>query len=384
MHMPSALASLATVLALTLAIAAAPLRARAAQAGGLKIVVIAGEDAVNIIQQKTAIAPLVEVRDRNDLPVSGVPVTFTIAGPNATFGSGLQTVSVTTNAAGRAAVTSLTPVNSGAVQINVSASYQGQTLTATITQTNFATAAAAAAGGVAVTGVAAAAGAGGAGGGLSGLAIAGIVGGIGAGAVVAAKATGAVGGSREACAFSVSPTAVNTSSAGGNVNIGVEVSPANCDSADWTMVSNAPFITGGSDGRGTQTLSVFVAINPGGSEARTGTVTVAGHTVTITQTAQCTLTVSPTSITIDPLGGSGTINITVVPPACENPAWTAATISSFIFISPTSGSGSGVVTVTMGPTTNLTAPRTGTVSFAGPIRPVGAVVQIVQPGLSAP
>src|SRR5688500_11228988 len=74
-----------TVLALPFAIGVAPMRARAVQVGGLKIVVIEGEDAVNIIQQKTAVAPLIEVRDRNDLPVAGVPVTFSVAGPNATF-----------------------------------------------------------------------------------------------------------------------------------------------------------------------------------------------------------------------------------------------------------------------------------------------------------
>lgn len=38
----------------------------------LKVLVIEGEAAVNIIQQKTAVAPVVEVRDRNDLPVPGV------------------------------------------------------------------------------------------------------------------------------------------------------------------------------------------------------------------------------------------------------------------------------------------------------------------------
>ncbi len=53
---------------------------QAASAVGLRIVVISGEDAVNIIQQKTAVNPIVEVRDRNDLPVSGVAVTFNVGG----------------------------------------------------------------------------------------------------------------------------------------------------------------------------------------------------------------------------------------------------------------------------------------------------------------
>ena len=52
----------------------------AEQASSLKIVVLEGEGAVNIIQQKTAVRPLVEVRDRNNLPVAGASVTFTIGG----------------------------------------------------------------------------------------------------------------------------------------------------------------------------------------------------------------------------------------------------------------------------------------------------------------
>ena len=42
-----------------------------APAQSLRIVVLEGEGAVNIIQQKTAVRPLVEVRDSNNLPVPG-------------------------------------------------------------------------------------------------------------------------------------------------------------------------------------------------------------------------------------------------------------------------------------------------------------------------
>ena len=160
-----------------------------APAAALKIVVIAGEDAVNIIQQKTAVAPIVEVRDRNDLPVAGATVTFTIGGGNtATFAGGAQTLTVATNAAGRAAVTALNPVASGVVQINVQAVFQGQAAVATITQTNvLAAAEAAAAGSGTATG---SGGAAGSGGGLSNGAIAGVAGAAGAGAVGAALAAG--------------------------------------------------------------------------------------------------------------------------------------------------------------------------------------------------
>ena len=112
----------------------------------LKIVVIAGEGAVNIIQQKTAVAPIVEVRDRNNLPVAGATVTFSVGGSGASFGTG-STLTVVTNAAGQATAAGLTPTAAGAVQINVTAAMQGQLASAAITQTNFATAQAAAAAG---------------------------------------------------------------------------------------------------------------------------------------------------------------------------------------------------------------------------------------------
>src|SRR4029450_3019233 len=111
----------------------------------LRVVVIEGEDAVNIIQQKTAVRPVVEVRDRNNLPVAGAIVTFSIEGGKAATFGGASTLTVATNAAGQAAVTGLTPSAAGAFQIQVSAAFQGQVATATIAQTNVLTAAQAAA-----------------------------------------------------------------------------------------------------------------------------------------------------------------------------------------------------------------------------------------------
>lgn len=111
-----------------------------AQQSPLRIIVIEGEGAVNVIQQKTAVAPVVEVRDQNNLPVANAIVRFTMAGgKQATFAGGVQTITVTTDAAGRAAA-AINPLTNGAVQIQVQASFQGQTASATITQTNVMTA----------------------------------------------------------------------------------------------------------------------------------------------------------------------------------------------------------------------------------------------------
>ena len=163
-------------------------------AGNLRIAVIAGEGAVNIIQQKTAVAPIVEVRDRNNLPVAGATVTFSVGGSGASFGTG-STLTVVTNAAGQATAAGLTPTAAGALQINVTAAFQGQVASAAIAQTNFATAAqaAAAAGSSSGASGATAAGAGAGGGGISATTI-GIVGAAAAGGAVAAVKTGVIGG----------------------------------------------------------------------------------------------------------------------------------------------------------------------------------------------
>jgi hypothetical protein len=164
-------------------------------ASNLRIVVIAGEGAVNIIQQKTAVAPIVEIRDRNNLPVAGATVTFSVSGSGATFGTG-STLTVVTNAAGQATAAGLTPTAAGALQVNVSAAFQGQLASAAITQTNFATAQAAAAasaggGGGGAAGGGAAGAAGGGGIGTTTLVIAGAA---VAGGAVAAQQAGLIGG----------------------------------------------------------------------------------------------------------------------------------------------------------------------------------------------
>jgi hypothetical protein len=106
--------------------------------------VISGEDGVNIIQQKTAVQPIVEVRDKNNIPVGGVLVTFGISGVGggvspAAFANGLTRIGVMTDSAGRASVSGLQAISNGAFNIDVTASMQGQTVTRTIGQSNFQT-----------------------------------------------------------------------------------------------------------------------------------------------------------------------------------------------------------------------------------------------------
>jgi len=109
----------------------------AAQSPRLHIVIVDGENAVNIIQQKTAVSPVVEVRDQNNNPVAGAAVTFAVKGGSAkaALGNGVRQLAVTTDAAGRATV-AVNPMTNGSFEIEVNASMSGQTASATISQTN--------------------------------------------------------------------------------------------------------------------------------------------------------------------------------------------------------------------------------------------------------
>ena len=118
----------------------------AAQDSDLKIVVLEGEDGVNILKKKTAVMPVVEVRDKNNLPVGGATVLFEMpqSGPSAVFANGSRSLSVVTDNAGRATVTSMKPVGTGPFKIDVTASAPGHgTAKASINQSNALTAAAA-------------------------------------------------------------------------------------------------------------------------------------------------------------------------------------------------------------------------------------------------
>ena len=280
----------------------------------LKIVVLAGEDAVNVVQQKTAVRPLVEVRDRNNVPVSGASVTFTVgSGQPAAFSGGAQTITVTTNASGQAAATGFSATGPGAVQIQVQAAHQGQIAAATISQTNFATAAAAAAAGAAVGG-AAAAGAGGS-----------------TAAAAGGAATGAAAGGGGISAVTIG--IVGAAVAGGAVAV--------------TQVA------GGSDGGDDGTRRTYTG-------QFSGQMTV---TTTIVNSGTCTSTraVSGTvEIRISPDGQSGALNLVAPQIATAGDA-----LSCFPNLNPTLGStvpaSNFSFTITNGPGPNETKTmQTGT------------------------
>jgi cell division protein FtsN len=114
-----------------------PQRPRAAS--GLKLLVLAGDGAINNIKQRVARDPVVQVTDENDRPIAGVAITFALPdrGASGVFANGARSMTILTDAQGTASAVGLTPnAVAGDLPIQVSASYQGQTASAVITQTN--------------------------------------------------------------------------------------------------------------------------------------------------------------------------------------------------------------------------------------------------------
>ncbi len=170
------------------------------------------------------------------------------------------------------------------------------------------------------------------------------------------------GGAPGSCTYSVSPTSRSLDSWPGSSTTTVTTGGG----CGWTATSNASWLTisGGSNGTGSGTVTFGVTANTAPGD-RTGTLTVAGQTVTVIQDGgapgSCTYGVSPTARSLDSWAVSSTTTVTTGG-GC---GWTATSNDSWLTISGGSnGSGSGTVTFSV---TANTAPgdRTGTLTVAG-------------------
>jgi hypothetical protein len=112
----------------------------AAQAPPVVIVtVLEGEGAVNNVKSKAVKSPVIEVDDENHRPIAGAAVVFFLPdqGASGVFMNGSRTLTVTTDPMGRATAVGIRPNNlNGPMQIRVTASFQGQTASAVVNQTN--------------------------------------------------------------------------------------------------------------------------------------------------------------------------------------------------------------------------------------------------------
>jgi hypothetical protein len=171
------------------------------------------------------------------------------------------------------------------------------------------------------------------------------------------------------CRFTLSPV---NQSLGSDANTAT-VTVSAMTGCTWTARSNAGWITitSGDTGDGNGTVAYRVASNSGGP--RSGTITIADRTHTVTQgqaaqppppppppTPSCTFAVNPTSLTIGAGGGSAPVTVTTTP-TC---AWTATSNAPWLTItSGASGTGSGTSSFTAA--ANTGAARSGTMTIAG-------------------
>ncbi len=112
--------------------------ARAAPAK-INIIILEGDGVINNLRQRTARETIVQVEDENHRPVAGAAVVFLLPdkGPGGVWENGTRTLQVITDSQGRAAAKGLRPADtSGKFQIQVEATYQGMTATASVTQMN--------------------------------------------------------------------------------------------------------------------------------------------------------------------------------------------------------------------------------------------------------
>jgi hypothetical protein len=140
------------------------------------------------------------------------------------------------------------------------------------------------------------------------------------------------------CFYAIAPSSQSFIASGGAGQVSVMAG----EGCLWTAASQDSFITitAGSNGAGSGTVSFMVAANAG-AEARTGRLTIAGQTFTVTQAGAptCNYAISPTNKTFSAAGGIGSFAVT----APEGCAWTAASSASWIKITAGSGNGDGNV-----------------------------------------
>jgi len=158
-----------------------------------------------------------------------------------------------------------------------------------------------------------------------------------------------------ACTYSIAPSNIAIGAQATSSTVQIQTG-AGCA---WTASSGVPWINIGDAANENGPGPVQVSASANDGPARTGTITIAGHSFTVTQANGCTYSVAPASQAVG--GGGGNITATVT--AGAGCSWSASSAVDWVTVSSSSGTGSSTVVLTVKP--NSTPPRTGTASIAG-------------------
>jgi hypothetical protein len=139
------------------------------------------------------------------------------------------------------------------------------------------------------------------------------------------------------CTYTASPTSVSAVASSGSGSIGVTAGTG----CTWTASSNASWltVTSAASGSGNGNVGYSAAANTGA--ARSGTLTVGGNAVTVSQAAlACSYTLAPANGSFAAVAGAGNVTVTA-PTGCT---WTSSSSASWLTVnSGASGNGNGAV-----------------------------------------
>ena len=165
-------------------------------------------------------------------------------------------------------------------------------------------------------------------------------------------------GAAPACAYSINPTSITVGDRGVS---GLTIALTAGNGCAWTAREDVGWldITSAKSGSGSATVT-YKTSDLKGSQ-RTGTMTIAGLTFTVTQ-VQCSATLSPHTQQVTALGGTFSVSVSTQIgcdwQAVENLNWVS-------IVGSNNGLGSGTVTYSV--IANAGGARTGTIAIAGEI-----------------
>ena len=162
------------------------------------------------------------------------------------------------------------------------------------------------------------------------------------------------------CTYSINPTSQSIGSGGGNGTIAVTAG-AGCG---WSATSAVGWIVVATGASGSGNGSTTITIAPNTGAARSGTVTIAGHTYTVNQAVApppCTYSINPTSQSVAAGGANNRVIDVDTSSSCS---WTAVSNVAWITIDRgSSDQGDGRVEYDVA--SNPGPARQGTITVAG-------------------
>lgn len=155
-----------------------------------------------------------------------------------------------------------------------------------------------------------------------------------------------------ACSFTLQPGTVDLPSGAASGTISVNASATGCAWSTTQVDTWISLASGTGTGTGSGSVNLNFAANPN-SSSRTGTMTIAGQTLTVNQTGvNCLFSLSSSSASFSSSGGTASFGV-VAPTGCT---WNADTGPSWISpTSPTAGSGNGTVSLSIAANSTVSA-----------------------------